>query len=330
MSSPSPEVSSLIASFDNEAWTYDTRLGKATRSVSDEIVDLLFPSLRRSTSGTQSPELAARLRSRAKVLDVACGTGAFSLTLADRCLDTASSAVESIFASDIAPGMVKLISTAVQDRHLRHTPPLYGEADNGSSAGQRNAGGGPVLPRVSTAVCDGQDFTQLFPSSGVFDLIVNNFGIFFFPDVARGAAEMYRLLSDDTGAAAVATCWRHMGSWPIFLEVQRRIAPKRPIEGRTLQEWKDGTKLETTLKGAGFAHVVLEQSKVVQWAYGIEALSRSIVELLRGQVASTWTPEEMDADRLAEVTVEILRDKKDEYLVEFDGDGSGSEDMKIG
>ena len=109
--------------------------------------------------------------------------------------------------------MVKLISVAMQDRHLRDTPPLYGEAENGSSAGQCTAGGGPVLPRVSTAVCDGQDFTQLFPSSGVFDLIVNKFGIFFFfPDVARGAAEMYRFLSDDAAAAAVATCWRHMGS----------------------------------------------------------------------------------------------------------------------
>ncbi|MCJ1385494.1 hypothetical protein MMC17_008617 [Xylographa soralifera] len=330
MSSSSSDISSLIASFDNEAGTYDTRLGTATRSVSDEIIDMLFPSLRRSTSGTQSHTLAAGVRSRAKVLDVACGTGSFSLTLVARCVDVASSAVESIFASDIAPGMVKLTSAAVRDRHQRDTPLLYGKAENGLSAGQSYAGDGPLLPRVSTAVCDGQDFTQLFPSSRVFDLIVNNFGIFFFPDVARGAAEMYRLLSDDPAAAAVATCWRYMGSWPIFLEIQRRIAPKRPIEGRTLQKWKDGTILEATLKDAGFAHVVLEQTKVVQWAYGITALSRSIVELLRGQVALTWTPEEMDADRLARVTEEILKEKKDDYLVEIDGDKGGSEDMKIG
>ncbi|MCJ1392143.1 hypothetical protein MMC18_005010 [Xylographa bjoerkii] len=239
-------------------------------------------------------------------------TGAFSLTLAARCVDAASSAVESIFASDIAPGMVKLVLAAVEDRHLRDTPPLYGKAENGTSAGQSNAVGDPVLPRISTAVCDGQDFTQLFLSNGVFDFVVNNFGIIFFPDVARGAAEMYRLL------------------WPIFLEVQRRIAPKRPIEGRTLQEWKDGTRLEATLKDARFTHVVLEQSKVVQWAYGIAALSRSIVELLRGQVALTWTPEEMDADRLARVTEEVLREKKNEYLVAVVGDESGPEDMKIG
>ena len=71
--------------------------------------------------------------------------------------------------------------------------------------------------------------------------------------------------------------------------------------------------------------MVLEQSKVVQWAYGIAALSRSIVELLRGQVA--LIPEEMDADRLARVTEEVLREKKDEYLVEVDGDESDSEDI---
>jgi SAM-dependent methyltransferase len=324
MSSNGNEVQSLVASFNNEAWTYDIRLGNATRAVSEEIIDLVFPSLRSPPIVTQFDKTLT-LPERAKVLDIACGTGAFTLSLAMRCEASASSAVESIVATDIAPNMVKILSTALKDRGFLDATSAANNSQPENKTKEKHTGSS-ISPRISAAVCNGQDHSELFPSGGIFDLIVTNFGIFFYPDPYRGAAEMYRLLSDKKGAVAVTTCWQEMGNWPIFTEVQRRIKPRRLMQVIPSPAWQDGTLMERVLKDAGFASVKMEQRKVVQWMYGIPALSKSLAELLRGQSANVWTVEERNPEFLVGVIEEILRESKDRYLIELDK--SGGKDAK--
>ena len=337
MSIPSPEVGSLIASFNEEASTYDVRLGIATRSVSIEIIDLIFPSLRQPFAKSKHVHSRSReLRENVKVLDSGCGTGAFTLGLADLCLELGSHAVQSVWATDIAPNMVHFTSKAAQKRQLLDSSPLPADSVlvedgiQGSAPAVQSEADRPI-PRIHTAECDGQHFTQLFPTDGYFDLIVSNFGLFFYPSPAKGAAEMYRLLSDSNNAAVVVTCWENMGTWPLFLEIQARIAPKQTVSTLKIVDlWKDGTRLENTLRDAGFAQVELEKRKVVQWARGIVALSKGIAELFRGLVANTWTEQEMEIRRLVKLVEEALREKKDKYLIDLDEDGDGDKDGRIG
>ena len=332
------DVSSLVASFKNEAWSYEMRLGNATRAVSQEIIDMVFPSLMEQSAMSESTRNEeSQLRRRTRVLDAACGTGAFTLSLADRCAKLGSSAVDSIWATDIAPDMVSLLLKTARERglldhpELDDTPKSDESQDNSLATLPQRKHPGRQVPPIRAAACDAQDFTKLFPAKESFELIVTNFGIFFYPEPARGAAEMYRLLSNDESAVAVATCWREMGSWPVFLDVQEHIAPMRPLKKmQYMEQWGDGTRLKATLVEAGFEHVVLKQKKVVQWADGIAKLALGMAELYRGMLGSFWTPEEMETSRLTKVIEEILEEKKSEYLVKLDGKNDDWRSGRVG
>ena len=329
---PPPESASLIASFNAEAQTYDIRLGTATRAVADFIIDRAFPSLQNKppqqpVTNVSSPSA----RPRARVLDIAAGTGAFALTLADRCLASRSTDVAAIWATDIAPNMMDLVSRSAQARGLlddeNAATALTTALKNGGESVPEAVPPPLLLPRMQTAVCDGQDLSPVFPRDGVFDLIVVNFGLFFYPDPVKGVKEMYRLLDSETkgkeAATAVVTCWNEMGSWPVFLEVQRRIAPAKELTELKLGDaWADGSKLVKTLKEGGSGSVEIEMVPVCQWREGYGQLAVGMAELFRGMLVGTWSEEEMEMERLSKVTEQVLREMGEELgLVEVDAEG---------
>ncbi len=103
------------------------------------------------------------------VLDVAAGSGAFSLRAAAR--------GATVLATDFAPGMLAALAERIPPDH----------------AGS-----------VRTEVMDGQ---ALNVGDDSFDVAVSMFGLIFFPDMARGMRELARV-TRSTGRMAIAS-WRN-------------------------------------------------------------------------------------------------------------------------
>ncbi|MCJ1362981.1 hypothetical protein MMC16_002087 [Acarospora aff. strigata] len=221
------------------------------------------------------------------VLDNACGTGSFTTELL-RTVPTAH-----VHAVDASPAMIDIIRTSFNtDTH------------------------------VDPAVMDGTSLS--FPAD-TFDASVTNFGLFFFPDPAAGAREIYRTLKPHGGVAAV-TCWRAIGFLPVFYAVQERVAPKEPLQGLPqIERWMDGGVLKETMVGAGFGAegLRLESVGVVLWGEGVEDLAGCLVENFRGMVGEKWSEDEKG--RLPEVTERVLREGRERFCVEGEGGKVGVE-----
>jgi SAM-dependent methyltransferase len=101
-----------------------------------------------------------------RLLDVAAGTGALALEAARR--------GASVLAVDFAPGMVELLRSHVANAGLA----------------------------VEVEMMDGQ---ALSVQDGTFDVATSSFGLIFFPDRARGLAELRRALR--VGGRAGIACW---------------------------------------------------------------------------------------------------------------------------
>lgn len=127
-----------------------------------------------------------------RVLDVAAGTGAFSLR--------AARAGADVLATDFAPGMVE---------HLRRRAGAEG------------------LTRLSAEVMDGQ---ALALPDATFDAAVSILGLIFFPDIPRGLSEMRRVLRP--GGRAAIVCWpepHRLRLMTLVRESLQAVAPDFPL-----------------------------------------------------------------------------------------------------
>ncbi len=102
-----------------------------------------------------------------RCLDVAAGTGAFSLVAAETGAD--------VLATDFSPLMIEQLQRKCARRGIQ---------------------------RVSTAVMDGQNLNL---DDGSFDVAASVFGLIFFPDHHRGLTELHRVLKP--GGRAVVVAW---------------------------------------------------------------------------------------------------------------------------
>lgn len=118
-----------------------------------------------------------------RVIDVAAGTGAFSLR--------AARAGAEVLATDFAAGMIA---------RLR----------------ERIAAEG--LTRISAEVMDGQ---ALAVPDATFDVSVSVLGLIFFPDIPKGISELFRVLRP--GGRAGIVCWRDPGNLELMTLVLRSI-----------------------------------------------------------------------------------------------------------
>jgi ubiquinone/menaquinone biosynthesis C-methylase UbiE len=118
-----------------------------------------------------------------RVIDVAAGTGAFSLMAARAGIE--------VLATDFAPGMVARIRERIAAANV-----------SGISAG----------------VMDGQALTVADAS---FDASVSILGLIFFPDIAKGLSELRRVLR--SGGRAAVVCWNDPGSLPMMTLLVRSI-----------------------------------------------------------------------------------------------------------
>jgi ubiquinone/menaquinone biosynthesis C-methylase UbiE len=229
------------------------------------------------------PALLTGLPATPIILDNACGTGAAT----EEILNVLPSA--RVYAADAVSPMVEAMKAIVATK-----PKL-----------QKNV--------VEVKVMNGQELRY---KNGFFDVSITNFGIFFFPDPALGAREVYRTLKP--GGTAVFTLWKEFGFKPVLWEVQRRVKPANPLTELPLMEpWCDPALLRQTLHKGGFTSVQMTSVKVGMWGTGRKDLESVLLENFQAMVAKNWTDKEKS--RLAAVTAQTLDDNEARFCIKSGG-----------
>lgn len=155
-----------------------------------------------------------------RVLDVAAGTGSFSLA--------AARAGGDVLATDFAPGMVERLRERI------------------SAEGLKN---------LKADVMDGQD---LDCDDDSYDISASIVGVIFFPDIAKGISELKRVLKP--GGRCAVVCWGDQDKFEMMGYLAKAIQTavpgfemptQTPVWARLLGH----EQLEHTMKEAGFNNV---------------------------------------------------------------------------
>jgi len=173
-------------------------------------------------------EALRRVPAEGEVLDVAAGPGTLALL--------AARTARRVFAVDFSPGML------------------------GELAARAAAAG---IANVDARVGDGQALP--FPD-GRFDAAYSMFGVIFFPDRARGLAELARVLRP--GARAVVSSWAPLERVPTFAALFGAMKAELPGPGTDGPPPVLGTAAEVRdeLGRAGFGAVEVHEHEVVPGA----------------------------------------------------------------
>lgn len=181
---------------------YEAAFEKLTSQFADDVISRLSPQRGES------------------VLDVAAGTGFFSLAAAELGAD--------VLATDFSEGMVN---------HIQN------RADQG------------LLHNIKTQVMDGQ---ALDVEDACYDISVSIVGLIFFPDIDKGFAELKRVLKP--GGRCAVVCWDHPENFDMMKLLKQSIetaAPdfemptQIPVWARMVGE----QQLEEKFQQAGFSKV---------------------------------------------------------------------------
>jgi len=233
----------------------------------------------RAVAGHLPSLLSNKLPSNPIVLDNACGTGAVT----DQLLKVLPSA--RIYAVDSIPPMIQSFKSLMTT----------------NEKWQKNV--------IDVTVMDGQELRY---QDNFFDVDIMNFGIFFFPDPAKGAREVYRTLKP--GGVAIITLWKEFGFKPLLWEVQRRISPANPLTELPLMEpWTDGSRLKKTMEEGGFTNIEMKPIEERLWGNGLEDFQNVLLENFSAMVARNWSDEEKA--QLAPVTAQVLGDSEAQFCV---------------
>jgi ubiquinone/menaquinone biosynthesis C-methylase UbiE len=123
-----------------------------------------------------------------RVIDVAAGTGAFSLL--------AARAGAKVLATDFAPGMIDRLRLRISEEGL---------------------------DGITAEVMDGQN---LAVPDAAFDVSLSILGLMFFPDLAKGFAEMRRVVRP--GGRVAVVCWGDLRKLTMFTGLMQVIAQVVP------------------------------------------------------------------------------------------------------
>ena len=165
---PSPDQ--IPEKWGDIASAYGHAFEKLTSQFTDEVISQLSPKTGES------------------VLDVAAGTGSFSLAAARLGAD--------VLATDFAQGMVDHIQNRIDDE---------------------------LIHNVKTRVMDGQ---ALDVADASYDISVSIVGLIFFPDIDKGFAELKRVLKP--GGRCAVVCWDFPENFEMMQLMRRSIETAAP------------------------------------------------------------------------------------------------------
>ena len=153
-----------------------------------------------------------------RVLDVGCGPGTLALVAAEK--------VASIDALDFSENMIAVLRKRIKQEGLSNVTPLVGDGQN--------------LPHTDNE----------------FDATLSMFGLMFFPDRAKGLAEMYRTLKP--GGRACVASWAPTDQSPlmqVMFGALRTINPDIPKPQTDIASLENPDVLANELSQAGFRDV---------------------------------------------------------------------------
>ncbi len=155
-----------------------------------------------------------------RVLDVATGTGSFSLA--------AAHTGAQVLATDFAPGMVERLEQRLREQQIHN---------------------------VKTAVMDGQNLDIVDAS---FDVSASVVGVIFFPDIQKGLRELKRVLKPQGRCAVV--CWNHPEHFEMMGYLQQAITLavpdfEMPMQTPVWARMCGEQSLRENLLDAGFSRV---------------------------------------------------------------------------
>jgi ubiquinone/menaquinone biosynthesis C-methylase UbiE len=164
------------------------------------------------------------------VLDLACGTGEPSLTIAE-----AVGQRGRVVATDLVPQMLNVAEQNATARGLRNMEFQVADAEQ--------------LP---------------FPKRH-FDRVTSRFGIMFFPDIQRALAEMRRVLKP--GGSVSFVTWGPREENPVFSTMIRPFVnyvqiPQPGPDSPHVFRYSEESKLAHTLAEAGFGEIQVTKHKI--------------------------------------------------------------------
>lgn len=214
------------------------------------------------------------------VLDVAAGTGAFSLA--------AARLGAEVLATDFAEGMVEHI---------------------------QNRADAALMHNIETRVMDGQ---ALDLADGRFDISVSIVGLIFFPDIDKGFAELKRVLKP--GGRSAVVCWDHPENFEMMKLLRRAIeiavpdfdmAAQTPVWARMVGE----QQLQERFEKAGFSDIEVTTIDGLLTLASIEDFWSVFISSSPPMIALFTTLGEESTKRVGEAFVNLATDNHQKEVV---------------
>jgi ubiquinone/menaquinone biosynthesis C-methylase UbiE len=166
-------------------------------------------------------KMEGRLTATSSVVDVACGPGTLTIELARR--------FSEVRALDFSDEMLDVLRHQLREGNVVNVETVSGD--------------GMALPF--------QD--------GSSDAAFSLFGLMFFPDRARGFAELFRVLRP--GGLAVVSSWAPLdlsSAMSMMFGALRAASPEMPPPMRNLESLENPERFEQELSAAGFSNIAIE------------------------------------------------------------------------
>lgn len=204
------------------------------------------------------------------LLDVAAGSGAFTLEAAPQ--------VASVEALDFSPGMLAELHRRI--------------GGSGATNIKVHAGDGQALPFADAT----------------FDAAASMFGLMFFPDRARGFAEMFRVLKP--GGRAVVSSWAPVEQSPLMVLMFGALCaadPERPKPQANLLTLENKERFKDEMTAAGFVDVVIHERTHAIYLPGADRYWETIVRAAVPFVLLKMRLSTAEWERRSQVVLEYLR-----------------------